>query len=82
MPQDPRPCNPGEIVILQRLPYALAAKVWEAFDYAFEDPPPNAPFSVARFAALGYVFCCVVGLIVMGVAMALRVCGGQLSIDN
>lgn len=42
-------------------------------EYAFKEPAPEVAFSVVRFAALGYVAACVVGLIIMGVAMAMQV---------
>jgi hypothetical protein len=42
-------------------------------EYAFTEPGPEVAFSLVRFLALGYVAACVLGLLVRGVAMALRV---------
>ena len=42
-------------------------------EYAFAQPVQEVRFSPAKFLALGYVAFCVVGLIAMGVIMALQI---------
>jgi len=44
-------------------------------EYAFTEPDPHdeAPFSLAKFLALGYIAACTFGLILMGIIMAMQV---------